>query len=81
MASIWTNYEQRFSKVDDDLGRAATALGSELSKQQGAIEEFVVKVDAHSKSILGTLQQAVSGLEESVGDLNETLDRHLGRPK
>jgi hypothetical protein len=79
MKALWTSYELRFAKVDEDLGRAVTALGTELSKQQGAIEDFVIKVDTHTESILGMLSQAVSGLGDSIDELNDTFERQRQR--
>ncbi len=70
---VWTGYEGRFKDVDDVLGRAVQRFGEEISRHQDAIRTFVQDVDRHTESILKGISSAVSDLDNSVQELNETL--------
>jgi hypothetical protein len=78
---VWDRYESRFTHVDEELGRAADRFREEVSRHQDAMRTFVQEVDRHTASILSRLSSTVSDLDQSVGELNETLAPFVQRMK
>jgi hypothetical protein len=70
---VWTSYEARFKGVDKDLERAAERFHAEVSLHQEATRNFVADLDRHAGAILTAISSAVSDLDGSIQDLNETL--------
>jgi uncharacterized protein YukE len=79
--AVWTNYETRFNKVDDDLGQAFKKLAEETTKQQQLLEGQSSKIDKGLADAIDKLAPFVSGLStgaEELVDAVEDLKKALG---
>lgn len=80
ITATWTDYERRFGKVDEDLGRAFEKLASETHKQSQLLADQTSKIDQGLAKAIDLLTPAVKemgyGAEEigkAVQDLKTTL--------
>ena len=55
LTELWGNYEKRFGKVDEDLGRAFEKLAAETTKQLQILAEQTTKIDAGLASAIDKL--------------------------
>lgn len=70
---VWDNYEARFNRVDEALGKAADRFRTEVSNHQDAIQKFVKDIDDNTGKILSKISTATSSLSETVEYLAEVL--------
>ncbi len=75
LTSFWADYERRFSKVDEDLQRAFDKLAQETTKQSQLLAERTNQIDKGLASAVDKLAQFVQNIDESTGELSETLGK------
>jgi gas vesicle protein len=74
LTNLWADYEKRFGKVDEDLGRAFEKLTSETRKQADLLATQTTKVDTGLASALDRLQPFVKELGDGASDLAEAVE-------
>lgn len=85
LTGLWADYEARFGKVDDDLGRAFDKLATESFKQSQLLAEQSARIDKGLAGALDRLAPFVRDLGEGAGDLAEAVEELkatlAGRPR
>lgn len=72
--AIWGEYEKRFGKVDEDLGRAFEKLASETKAQSQLLAEQSAKIDSGLATAIDKLSPFLQELGDGAGDLAEAVD-------
>jgi chromosome segregation ATPase len=62
--NLWKQYEDRFNKVDGDLGKAFNELAQGSEQFRSSIGEFVTLLDEHFSSAIKDLSGAINELAE-----------------
>lgn len=75
LTSLWTDYERRFGKVDEDLQRAFDKLALETTKQSQLLAERTNQIDKGLASAVDKLAQFVHNIEENTSELADTLSQ------
>ncbi|MDR3376123.1 MAG: anti-phage ZorAB system protein ZorA [Ancalomicrobiaceae bacterium] len=70
---VWHEYEARFGKVDEDLGRALARLAEETRRQLDVLAEHTEAIDRGLAAAVDRLSGHVAGLSEGAGDLAESV--------
>ncbi|MBV1700627.1 MAG: anti-phage defense protein ZorA [Hyphomicrobiales bacterium] len=70
---VWTGYEQRFAKVDEDLGNAFEKLATETTKQAQILADQSIKIDKGLSEAIDKLSPFVSELSGGAGELVEAV--------
>lgn len=68
-------YEERFEGVDEDLEKAFTSLHQAVVDQQKQVQDFVQKLDASFEKALSNLSGGVDGIQSTVDELVEALEK------
>jgi hypothetical protein len=76
---IWSEYEQRFGRVDQEMEAAVVRFGEEVRKQQDATQAFVLQIDTHFKQAADNLQRSVGELSQTNDELADALLKAVGR--
>ncbi|MBF0418252.1 MAG: hypothetical protein HQL86_08390, partial [Magnetococcales bacterium] len=74
---LLTNYEARFEKVDDTLGRTFTHLNNGLQEFSEKVLHFIAQIDEHMGGISEKLGYSVGDLGSKLDDMNDTLSGFL----
>jgi chromosome segregation ATPase len=74
VTETWHEYEKRFGKVDDDLGRAFEKLTTETHKQAELLRDHTVEVEKGLAASVDKLATFLQGLDESAEGLQEAAD-------
>ena len=87
LQTVWTGYEQRFAKVDEDLGNAFGKLATETTKQGQILADQSTRIDKGLSEAIDKLSPFVSGLHEgaeelvdAVADLKKALSGRSAQP-
>jgi len=78
LTALWADYESRFGKVDEDLGRAFEKLATESRKQSQLLAEQTVRIDAGLAKAVDALSAHVRSIGSGAEDLAEAVE-DLGR--
>lgn len=74
VTETWRDYQARFGKVDEDLGRAFTKLAEETYKQSEILKNHTVEVDNGLASSVGKLAQFLENFDEHSEGLSEAAE-------
>jgi hypothetical protein len=74
LTDLWADYEERFGKVDEDLGRAFEKLATESLKQADLLSTQTIKIDQGLASAVDKLGSFAQGLDEGADQLVEAVD-------
>jgi hypothetical protein len=74
LTDLWADYEKRFGKVDEDLGRAFDKLATESLKQADLLAAQTIKIDHGLASAIDKLQPFVRELGDGASDLAEAVE-------
>ncbi|NGZ07099.1 MAG: hypothetical protein G8237_12170 [Magnetococcales bacterium] len=74
---LLTNYEARFEKVDDALGRTFGHLNNGLQEFSEKVLHFIAQIDEHMGGISEKLGYSVGDLGSKLDDMNDTLSGFL----
>ncbi|MBF0341376.1 MAG: hypothetical protein HQL95_10505 [Magnetococcales bacterium] len=74
---LLTNYEARFEKVDDTLGRTFSHLNNGLQEFSDKVLHFIAQIDEHMGGISEKLGYSVGDLGSKLDDMNDTLSGFL----
>jgi methyl-accepting chemotaxis protein len=74
LTELWGNYEKRFGKVDEDLGRAFEKLAAETTKQSQILADQTTKIDAGLASAIDKLTPFVKDIGEGAGEIAESVE-------
>ena len=74
LTEIWGDYEKRFGKVDEDLGRAFEKLAAETTKQSMILADQTTKIDAGLARAIDKLAPFVKDIGEGAGELAESVE-------
>ncbi|WP_420905547.1 hypothetical protein [Candidatus Magnetaquiglobus chichijimensis] len=74
---LLTNYEARFEKVDDSLGRTFGHLNTGLQEFSEKVLHFIAQTDEHMGGISEKLGYSVGDLGSKLDDMNDTLGGFL----
>ncbi|MBF0213552.1 MAG: hypothetical protein HQM00_08310 [Magnetococcales bacterium] len=74
---LLTNYEARFEKVDDSLGRTFSHLNNGLQEFSDKVLNFISQIDEHMGGISEKLGYSVGDLGSKLDDMNDTLSGFL----
>lgn len=66
---VWSGYEERFEKVDRDLGTAADQFAKQVVEQQQLVRDFAIEIDKGCKEAVDKLAKAASALTENTEEL------------
>ena len=71
---VWSGYEDRFAKVDKDLGAAADRFAKEVAEQQKTVSDFTRLIDKGCAEAVQRLQSAVSSFNDNTTELIEGFE-------
>lgn len=74
LTDLWADYEKRFGKVDQDLGRAFDKLATESLKQSELLAKQTTKIDQGLASAIDRLQPFIKELGDGASDLAEAVE-------
>jgi hypothetical protein len=74
LTTVWTSYETRFGKVDDDLGAALAKLSEETRRQLEILATHTIAIDKGLALAVDKLSGHVAGIAEGAGDLSESVE-------
>jgi hypothetical protein len=77
LETAWTQYSDRFAKVDEDLARATDALAKDFRAFEEKAREFIDKVDSNFALAISRLSEPISELL----DIAQALEKEGGRRK
>ncbi len=75
LTSLWTDYERRFGKVDEDLQRAFDKLALETTKQSQLLADRTNQIDKGLASAVDKLAQFVQNIDENTSELADTFSK------
>lgn len=71
-AGMWKDYEARFGKLDEGLGKVFKRLQKGLDEYHASVDKFVGGLDASMGRSAGLMSEAVDGLSEVVKHIAQT---------
>jgi methyl-accepting chemotaxis protein len=74
LTELWADYEKRFGKVDEDLGRAFEKLATETTKQSQILADQTTEIDAGLASAIDKLVPFVKDIGDGAGELAESVE-------
>lgn len=74
MTETWRDYENRFSKVDDDLGKAFELLAVETSKQAELLAQHTKDIDKGLAASVDRLREFLVHLDESAESMQDAAE-------
>lgn len=75
LTTAWSEYRQRFERLDESLGRTFGELEEGLQRFATSIHQFMTDLDGEVGKITNSLGGAVTELGDRIEDLTETLAR------
>lgn len=75
LASAWESYRSRFERVDEDLESVFTKLQGAVENQQRNVQTFVKELDGSFEKALSGLSGGIDGINTTVEDLLEVLEK------
>lgn len=74
LTRLWTDYQQRFGVVDEQLGRAFAKLAEETTKQSQILADRTSQIDGKLAEAVDRLGASISEIGEGAGELAESVE-------
>jgi len=73
--TAWSNYEGRFSQVDESLGKTLDGLISATAQHAAAVNQQVGELDSELAKAVSNLRDALEPLEELADEISSLLEK------
>lgn len=74
LTTLWADYQQRFSQIDEKLGHAFTKLAEETSKQSLILATRTGEIDAGLAKAVDRLGSTIAEFREGAVDISEGIE-------
>lgn len=74
LSESWSQYSERFAKVDEDLAKAYQHLHEATVRQGQLLSDYAKAVDAGLASAVQKLTPLISSLDENTGSLSDSVE-------
>lgn len=78
-SDAWASYQERFEGIDASLASVFQELDRGLTSYCNQVQEFARELDQTTSKTIQNLASATKGLDDSVADLGEVMERSTNR--